>query len=46
MAVDGREDTRWMSQAMVDDEWLQVDLGAVYRVCALNVHWGVATPLR
>ena len=46
MAVDGRADTRWMSQAMVDAESLQVDLGAVSRVCAVNVHWGVATALR
>ena len=45
MAVDGREDTRWMSHAMVDSESLEVDLGAVYRVCAVNVHWGVATAL-
>jgi hypothetical protein len=30
---------------MVDSESLEVDLGAVYRVCAVNVHWGVATAL-
>jgi len=45
MAVDGREDTRWMSHAMDDSQSIEVDLGAVYRVCAVNVHWGVATAL-
>ena len=42
-AVDGRSSTRWMSVGMQDKEWLEVDLGAVFRVCAVHIEWGVAT---
>jgi len=44
-AVDGRKDTRWLSQGMSDNEFLELDLGGVERVCAVRLEWGIATAL-
>ena len=44
--MDGRKDTRWLSQGMSDNEFLELDLGGVERVCAVRLEWGIATALR
>jgi hypothetical protein len=41
-AVDGNSKTRWMTSGLGDQEWLEVDLGSIYPVCAVRVGWGVA----
>ena len=40
-AVDGLANTRWQSQS-ADDEYIQVDLGAVYAVNTVNINWEAA----
>ncbi|MDE6467717.1 MAG: discoidin domain-containing protein, partial [Muribaculaceae bacterium] len=37
-AVDGDLSTRWGSE-FNDDEWIIVDLGAAYDLCAIKIHW-------
>ena len=41
-AVDGSSRTRWASVSGVDPQWIQVDLGAVYRVTRVVLTWEVA----
>ncbi|PFG44535.1 F5/8 type C domain-containing protein [Isoptericola jiangsuensis] len=40
-AVDGDPGTRWSSAAS-DDEWIQVDLGAVTDLCGVDLTWETA----
>jgi hypothetical protein len=40
-AFDGNITTRWSSM-FTDNEWIYVDLGAVYDVCAITISWEAA----
>ncbi|WP_374945875.1 discoidin domain-containing protein [Agreia sp.] len=40
-AVDGQAGTRWASEP-TDDQWLQLDLGAVVDICAVDIAWEAA----
>ena len=39
-AVDGDYETRWSSATKTDDEWLEVDLGAIYAINEVKLRWG------
>ncbi|TPW11556.1 MAG: coagulation factor 5/8 type domain-containing protein, partial [Halothiobacillaceae bacterium] len=41
-AVDGLLNTRWSSKQGVDNQWMAVDLGAVYRVGRVVLNWEAA----
>ncbi len=40
--VDGNEKSRWESKHGSDDEWIEVDLGAVYEVQRVRILWEAA----
>jgi hypothetical protein len=40
-AFDGNSTTRWSSK-FTDSEWIYVDLGAAYDVCAITISWEAA----
>ena len=39
-AVDGDYETRWSSATKTNDEWLEVDLGAIYAINEVKLRWG------
>jgi uncharacterized protein (TIGR02145 family) len=41
-AVDGNTTTRWGS-TFADNQWLKVDLGAVYTITSVNIKWEAAS---
>ncbi|MCX5208447.1 discoidin domain-containing protein [Kitasatospora sp. NBC_00240] len=41
LAVDGSTTTRWASK-YADPQWIQIDLGAVWRVTRVDLHWEAA----
>lgn len=44
-AVDGNSATKWVSQA-ADNQWIIVDLGAIYNVASLRLVWGEEYPTK
>jgi len=41
LAIDGNVGTRW-SSAFADNQWLQIDLGAAYRIARARIFWETA----
>jgi len=41
-ALDGNPATRWESNFNTDPSWLSIDLGAVYALSSVSVHWEAA----
>jgi len=41
-AIDGDVTTRWSSEHMIDDEWLQVDFGQPVMINHVNIVWEAA----